>query len=327
MPIESATYVSQLVATNPAGTDDRSTLDNHDRLVKQALVNTFLDFRIPVSASAGEVNFLIGTTANLQTQLNSLYNRSISSSAELQTYISALSSTLNTKINTDVAAANAGVRSTSAVIQAVIVSEISATNAGVRSTSAALQAIITSEISAVNAGVRSTSAALQALINAKASSPVALNNIEAAVSGNFAELHAYLYRTTGGIASKQVAWEGIIGRSGAYTCVIYVSEVIGNNTIQIYKDNTTLGTERVSVVSSTTYAETLVFSAGSRIQLYESSGASGNSSTVNFFVCSGNPVNACENYLFKRPYWGKITDETGSSGGATVFIVNGITKP
>lgn len=40
MPIETATYLDELVTTNPAGTDLRSTSDNHHRLVKAVLKAT-----------------------------------------------------------------------------------------------------------------------------------------------------------------------------------------------------------------------------------------------------------------------------------------------
>ena len=44
MPIENATYVNDLVPTNPLGTDGADTLDQHDRLVKAAVKNTFPGF-------------------------------------------------------------------------------------------------------------------------------------------------------------------------------------------------------------------------------------------------------------------------------------------
>ena len=41
MPLEVATYIHELVVTNPAGSDLKNTLDNHDRLIKTTLKNTF----------------------------------------------------------------------------------------------------------------------------------------------------------------------------------------------------------------------------------------------------------------------------------------------
>jgi hypothetical protein len=41
MPLEAATYINQLVATNPVHTDPLSAADSHMRLIKQVLQNTF----------------------------------------------------------------------------------------------------------------------------------------------------------------------------------------------------------------------------------------------------------------------------------------------
>lgn len=41
MPIETATYVNDLVSTNPAGTDQRATSDDHHRMIKGVLKATF----------------------------------------------------------------------------------------------------------------------------------------------------------------------------------------------------------------------------------------------------------------------------------------------
>lgn len=43
MPLEVATYVSQLVSSNPQGLDDRSMGDDHLRMLKSVLQNTFPD--------------------------------------------------------------------------------------------------------------------------------------------------------------------------------------------------------------------------------------------------------------------------------------------
>ena len=70
MPIESATYLSQLNTANPLGSDNRSTVDDHLRLIKATLRNTFTDINGEVSASATELNALRNLTATLQTQIN-----------------------------------------------------------------------------------------------------------------------------------------------------------------------------------------------------------------------------------------------------------------
>src|SRR6478672_8307118 len=44
MPLETASYISDLVATNPASSDPLSQADDHMRLIKLALKNTFPNF-------------------------------------------------------------------------------------------------------------------------------------------------------------------------------------------------------------------------------------------------------------------------------------------
>ena len=59
MALETATYIGQLVNTNPPGTDDRSTADDHLRLIKAVLQNQFTSLgNAAVSATAAELNLL-----------------------------------------------------------------------------------------------------------------------------------------------------------------------------------------------------------------------------------------------------------------------------
>lgn len=84
MALESATFINQLVTTNPEISDAYSTADDHIRLVKAALRNSFVDVGSEVSASAGEFNYLRGVSSNLQTQIettNALYNDIIGGTA------------------------------------------------------------------------------------------------------------------------------------------------------------------------------------------------------------------------------------------------------
>ena len=61
MGLEAATYISQLVATNPVGaTDPVSQGDDHIRLLKQTIQNTFPNLNGAVTASPAELNQLDG---------------------------------------------------------------------------------------------------------------------------------------------------------------------------------------------------------------------------------------------------------------------------
>ena len=65
MGIESATYISQLVATNPVGgVDDYATADDHLRLIKDVLQGQFPNFTADaVNVTPAELNILDGVTA------------------------------------------------------------------------------------------------------------------------------------------------------------------------------------------------------------------------------------------------------------------------
>lgn len=56
MGLEVATYINQLVPSNPLGTDDRSQGDDHLRLIKQVLQNTFPNINGEVTASDEVLN-------------------------------------------------------------------------------------------------------------------------------------------------------------------------------------------------------------------------------------------------------------------------------
>ena len=56
MAIESATYLSDLVSANPPGTDPLSQADNHIRLIKGVLKNTFPNLNASCSATPLQLN-------------------------------------------------------------------------------------------------------------------------------------------------------------------------------------------------------------------------------------------------------------------------------
>lgn len=58
MPIESATYVTSLVAANPTATDDRSQGDDHVRLIKSCLLATFPNLTGAMTATHTVLNGL-----------------------------------------------------------------------------------------------------------------------------------------------------------------------------------------------------------------------------------------------------------------------------
>ena len=68
MALETGTYISDLVVTNPTSADAKSQGDDHLRLIKSALKNTFTAITGTVTATQAEINRLSGllsTTAEL----------------------------------------------------------------------------------------------------------------------------------------------------------------------------------------------------------------------------------------------------------------------
>ena len=61
MPLETASYINGLVATNPASTDTVSQADDHIRLIKQVLKDTFPNLNAPVTATPAQLNAAVPT--------------------------------------------------------------------------------------------------------------------------------------------------------------------------------------------------------------------------------------------------------------------------
>jgi hypothetical protein len=77
MALETATYISDLNISNPAPGDVISQGDDHIRMAKSVLKNTFpgaagQGFASPIAATEAELNRVQGVTSPIQTQLNVL---------------------------------------------------------------------------------------------------------------------------------------------------------------------------------------------------------------------------------------------------------------
>lgn len=70
MGLESATYISDLVDTNPASSDAKSQGDDHIRLLKSTIQATFPNVSGAVTPTHVELNFVDGVTSAIQTQLD-----------------------------------------------------------------------------------------------------------------------------------------------------------------------------------------------------------------------------------------------------------------
>jgi hypothetical protein len=83
MALETASYVANLVVTNPDGGDARSTADDHIRLIKAALRRTFPNLDGAVSLSAAQVHYIGDLSASVQAQLNALRDGSATANSAL----------------------------------------------------------------------------------------------------------------------------------------------------------------------------------------------------------------------------------------------------
>ena len=72
MALETGTYISDLVITNPAGADGKDRGDDHIRLLKSTIKTTFPNVTGAVNPTHVEFNYLAGVTSLVQTQLNTL---------------------------------------------------------------------------------------------------------------------------------------------------------------------------------------------------------------------------------------------------------------
>lgn len=71
MTVETASYISQLDITLPTASDPKSEGDNHFRLIKGVLKTQFPNFgTAAMTASHTELNYMVGVTSAVQTQLN-----------------------------------------------------------------------------------------------------------------------------------------------------------------------------------------------------------------------------------------------------------------
>lgn len=70
MGLETGTYIDDLVITNPAATDKRREGDDHLRLIKKTMKNSFPNVDGAVNPSVAEFNYLVGVTDLIQDQLD-----------------------------------------------------------------------------------------------------------------------------------------------------------------------------------------------------------------------------------------------------------------
>lgn len=71
MGLESGQFINSLDVNNPRSEDKRRFGDDHLRLIKSTLKNSFPNVNGAINATVAQMNHLVGVTSNIQTQLNS----------------------------------------------------------------------------------------------------------------------------------------------------------------------------------------------------------------------------------------------------------------
>jgi hypothetical protein len=97
MGLETGTYLDALVPTNPASTDGLAQADDHIRLLKSTLANSFPGITGAVTATQGELNVLDGITSSTA-ELNAL-DGITATTAELN-FTDGVTSNIQTQMNT-----------------------------------------------------------------------------------------------------------------------------------------------------------------------------------------------------------------------------------
>ena len=70
MSLETGTYISDLVITNPVSTDPKSAGDDHLRLIKNTVKATFPNVAGAVTPTHAELNYVDGVTSAIQAQID-----------------------------------------------------------------------------------------------------------------------------------------------------------------------------------------------------------------------------------------------------------------
>ena len=97
MALETGTYVNALVTSNPASTDGLAQADDHIRLIKTTLKNTFANTTGAITASHSELNLLDGATLTTD-ELNKLDG--VTASTDEINSIDGVTSNVQTQLDT-----------------------------------------------------------------------------------------------------------------------------------------------------------------------------------------------------------------------------------
>lgn len=97
MGLETGTYINSLDAANPASTDGLSQADDHFRLIKSTIKNTFPSITGAVTSTQAELNVLDGSGATTA-DLNKLH--AVTATAAMLNHTDGVTSNIQTQMDT-----------------------------------------------------------------------------------------------------------------------------------------------------------------------------------------------------------------------------------
>lgn len=275
MGLEVANYISQLVSTNPPGSDNAKTMDDHLRVIKNAVYNSLPNINGPVDCTPAQLNGLTGLTANKVLTTNGssiLASSTIDASALL-------------RIGNALTASRLLISDASGYVS----------NNSVTATEAGYLSGVTSAIQ-TQLNAKANSSALGALASEDL---VSSSFIEPAVAGDVIEV--WSRRTSVSYNTSPTKYiELVARRSGTYTMKWRVS---GTDIYFSLRKNGSIILSKTPGDSGTPFETDVAVVEDDLIQLYLNSGASSYSNgDLRLAFCSSNPlVSGIQSAYFSYP--------------------------
>jgi hypothetical protein len=236
--LETSTYIVGLVTTNPDGGDQRSTADDHVRLLKAVLKRTFPLMDGAVSLSSTQLMYLGDLSASVQVQLNTLrdgsatannaVNSRFANSASIALYANSASyAGIAATANSASYAALAG-QASSASYATLAATANSASYAALAShaasasfatfattaTSATTATTATNATNATNAALATTASNANTVGGYAASEAATASTVAARNASGY--IFAVHFNSSGAVESSLVATEIIVGNGSGY---------------------------------------------------------------------------------------------------------------
>ena len=205
MALETGTYISDLVITNPVIGDDVGQGDDHLRLVKATVKTTFPNITGAVTPTHTQLNFVSGVTSALQTQLDA---------KAAITYVDAGTSNIQTQLNAKAALASPAFTGTPTVPTAT---------AGTNTTQIASTAFVRTEVAAGSSPGTWTSLSNQAISGA---SSVVFTQFNSTLFDNYRIVVTDLYGSAGGPLVLTTSTNGGTSYDAGATDYSYTSQIL-----------------------------------------------------------------------------------------------------